>query len=184
VPLRLTARESALLAALATQPGRVFSRDELLEAVYGGECNNPLELMPHAIDVIVHRLRRKLSLLGEGSIRTEIGYGFALRPLMGEAPGLGALHIDQWKQVWVHGQVIELPSGQRKLLCVLNDYRNRALTRVHIRRLLGQPAIRQGSRTVDSCVYQLRRSLSRVAVGGVPRVETIRRVGYRLVPGW
>jgi DNA-binding response OmpR family regulator len=52
----LTAREWGMLELLASRPGRVVSREELLEALWG-------ELSPEAsasLDVIMSRLRRKL----------------------------------------------------------------------------------------------------------------------------
>jgi two-component system, OmpR family, alkaline phosphatase synthesis response regulator PhoP len=51
----LTAREFALLAALAAQPGRVFTRAQLLEKVWGAEFYDD-----HVVDVHVANLRRKL----------------------------------------------------------------------------------------------------------------------------
>ncbi|MBI3972991.1 MAG: response regulator transcription factor [Chloroflexi bacterium] len=54
-PLPLTVREFALLAALASQPGRVFTRAQLLERVWGNEYYDD-----HVVDVHVGNLRRKL----------------------------------------------------------------------------------------------------------------------------
>ena len=51
----LTAREFALLAAMAAQPGRVFTREQLLERVWGTEFYDE-----HVVDVHVANLRRKL----------------------------------------------------------------------------------------------------------------------------
>jgi two-component system, OmpR family, alkaline phosphatase synthesis response regulator PhoP len=53
--LTLTAREFALLIALAAQPGRVFSRAQLLEQVWGAEFYDD-----HVVDVHVANLRHKL----------------------------------------------------------------------------------------------------------------------------
>jgi DNA-binding response OmpR family regulator len=55
VPLPLTAREFALLAALAAQPGRVFTRAQLLDRVWGDAYYDD-----HVVDVHVGNLRRKL----------------------------------------------------------------------------------------------------------------------------
>jgi two-component system alkaline phosphatase synthesis response regulator PhoP len=55
-PLDLTATEFQLLAALARQPGRVFTRAQLLDAVRGSE----IESFERAIDAHVKNLRRKL----------------------------------------------------------------------------------------------------------------------------
>jgi two-component system, OmpR family, alkaline phosphatase synthesis response regulator PhoP len=54
-PVPLTAREFALLAVLAAQPGRVFTRAQLLEKVWGAEFYGD-----HVVDVHVANLRRKL----------------------------------------------------------------------------------------------------------------------------
>lgn len=53
--LALTAREFALLAALAAHPGRVFTRAQLLERVWGDAYYDD-----HVVDVHVGNLRRKL----------------------------------------------------------------------------------------------------------------------------
>ena len=54
-PVALTARELALLATLAAHPGRVFTRAQLLEQVWGSEFYDD-----HVVDVHVGNLRRKL----------------------------------------------------------------------------------------------------------------------------
>jgi DNA-binding response OmpR family regulator len=55
-PIDLTATEFDLLAALARQPGRVFTRAQLLDAVRGER----LESFDRAIDVHVKNMRRKI----------------------------------------------------------------------------------------------------------------------------
>ena len=55
VPVSLTPREFALLATLAAQPGRVFTRAQLLERVWGAEYYDE-----HVVDVHVANLRHKL----------------------------------------------------------------------------------------------------------------------------
>jgi len=55
-PVDLTATEFELLAALARQPGRVFTRAQLLDAVHGDK----LESFDRAIDAHVKNLRRKI----------------------------------------------------------------------------------------------------------------------------
>jgi DNA-binding response OmpR family regulator len=54
-PLSLTAREFALLLALVDQPGRVFSRAQLLEQVWGTEFYDD-----HVVDVHIANLRHKI----------------------------------------------------------------------------------------------------------------------------
>jgi DNA-binding response OmpR family regulator len=55
-PVELTATEFALLAAMARQPGRVFTRGQLLDAIHGVA----FESYERAIDAHVKNIRRKL----------------------------------------------------------------------------------------------------------------------------
>jgi DNA-binding response OmpR family regulator len=54
-PVALTARELSLLATLATHPGHVFTRAQLLERVWGSALYDD-----HVVDVNIGNLRRKL----------------------------------------------------------------------------------------------------------------------------
>jgi len=54
-PVELTAREFALLLALARHPGRVFTRAQLLERVWGDAYYDH-----HVVDVHIGNLRKKL----------------------------------------------------------------------------------------------------------------------------
>ena len=54
-PVPLTPREFTLLATLAGQPGRVFTRAQLLERVWGNEYYDD-----HVVDVHIANLRHKL----------------------------------------------------------------------------------------------------------------------------
>ncbi len=54
-PIELTAREFALLLALARHPGRVFTRAQLLEHVWGDAYYDE-----HVVDVHIGNLRKKL----------------------------------------------------------------------------------------------------------------------------
>jgi DNA-binding response OmpR family regulator len=73
-PLQLTRRELGLLVALSRQSGRVVRREELYEAVWGGELRKD----DRSIDVHVRRLRRKLgTVLPEWRfIHTHFGLGY------------------------------------------------------------------------------------------------------------
>jgi two-component system, OmpR family, response regulator len=76
-PVKLTAREFAVLEFLARHPGEVVSRTALLEHVwdqnYLGSTN--------VVDVYVGYLRKKLERpFGRGLIRTDRGVGFVLDP--------------------------------------------------------------------------------------------------------
>lgn len=68
----LTNREFWLLEALLRNKGRVLTRDQLVEALYGWDD----DIVGNAIDVHVHHLRRKL---GAKLIRTVRGVGYTLR---------------------------------------------------------------------------------------------------------
>ena len=70
-PVDLTARELAILLALAKRPGVTLSRDQLVEALYGWEGS----IESNAIDVHIHHLRRKL---GADVIETQRGLGWRL----------------------------------------------------------------------------------------------------------
>ena len=70
-PLRLPRRELALLVELARQPGRVFTRDSLEQALYGWSD----EVESNALEVHIHHLRRKL---GSEAIKTIRGVGYML----------------------------------------------------------------------------------------------------------
>lgn len=65
----LTAKESELLALLATEPGRVFTRKELLAGLSHPDDS------PSVIDTYIHYLRKKLS---KGAIRTVHGMGYQI----------------------------------------------------------------------------------------------------------
>jgi two-component system, OmpR family, response regulator QseB len=65
----LTAKEAEVLAALAADPGRVFTRDELLAGFF-----HPTD-QPGVIDTYVHHLRRKIS---KSAIRTVHGVGYQI----------------------------------------------------------------------------------------------------------
>lgn len=77
-PLDLTAVELRLLKALADAPGRVFSRDRLLDHLH----DDPRALSDRTVDSHVKNLRRKLEQAGAGSerIRSVYGVGYAWEP--------------------------------------------------------------------------------------------------------
>jgi two-component system OmpR family response regulator len=70
--LELTGTEYELLALLAAEPGKVFSRDDILNRLRGHEA----ELYTRAVDIVVSRLRRKLEPLD--CIKTLRNAGYAL----------------------------------------------------------------------------------------------------------
>ncbi len=76
--LVLTVREFHLLAALATRPERVLSREELYGLVWGGAM--PGE--DRSVDVYVSKLRNKLEsrLPHWRFIQTHVGFGYSFSP--------------------------------------------------------------------------------------------------------
>lgn len=74
--LRLSPKEFELLALLISQPGRVFSRQELVTAIWNGH----LAETSNVVDVHLANLRAKLRDLElYGLLRTVRGVGYALR---------------------------------------------------------------------------------------------------------
>ena len=85
-PLALTPKEFDLLYLLASSPGRAFSRDYLMEKIWGYESGG----FDRTVDTHVLRLRRKLGPLGERIERVwGIGYKFAAPPRPGSGTGSG-----------------------------------------------------------------------------------------------
>lgn len=76
-PLLLTPREFELLWALASHPGRVFHREELLNGVWG----KGIYVAPRTVDVHMAKLRRKLCSAKTQSdlVETIWGVGYRLR---------------------------------------------------------------------------------------------------------
>jgi two-component system alkaline phosphatase synthesis response regulator PhoP len=71
----LTATEFALVETLARQPGRVFTRSQLLDAIHG----IAFESYERAIDAHVKNVRRKLDPDGGAARRIETVYGVGYR---------------------------------------------------------------------------------------------------------
>ena len=75
-PVRLTAREFSLLEYMVRNPGRVFTRTQMLEHVWGYDFDPNTNL----VDVHIQRLRKKLSPDKETSlIETIRGVGYRVR---------------------------------------------------------------------------------------------------------
>jgi DNA-binding response OmpR family regulator len=84
--LALTSREFELLAYLAQRPGEIFSRQALLDSVWGDQT----QLTENTVDVYVGYLRRHLpNRRGVPRIETARGQGFrlAVDPPGGRRPG-------------------------------------------------------------------------------------------------
>jgi DNA-binding response OmpR family regulator len=76
--LALSVRELALLAALGRRHGRVVPREELYQAVWGGELRSD----DRSVDVYIHKLRVKLAeaLPERRYIHTHFGFGYRFSP--------------------------------------------------------------------------------------------------------
>ena len=73
-PIALSPREFALLECFLRNPGRLLTRDNLLDAAwpYG------LAVTPNTVEAYVHRLREKLGAAAGSLIRTERGVGYRM----------------------------------------------------------------------------------------------------------
>jgi two-component system, OmpR family, response regulator len=69
----LTGTEYALLALLAGTPGKVFSRDDILNQLRGHEA----DLFSRSVDIVVSRLRKKLEPLDCIKTLRNAGYSLA-----------------------------------------------------------------------------------------------------------
>jgi len=72
--VELTSTEFDLLAMLAASPGKVFSRDDILERLRGQSAE---DIHTRAVDILVSRLRRKLEPLDCIKTLRNAGYTFA-----------------------------------------------------------------------------------------------------------
>jgi len=72
--LELTSTEFELLVMLAQSPGKVFSRDDILERLRGQSAE---DIHTRAVDILVSRLRRKLEPLDCIKTLRNAGYTFA-----------------------------------------------------------------------------------------------------------
>jgi DNA-binding response OmpR family regulator len=72
--VHVSAKEFALLRVLASDPGRTFTREELLRAVWGFQTPVPTR----TVDSHAHRLRHKLSVAGDRFVVNVWGVGYRL----------------------------------------------------------------------------------------------------------
>ena len=75
VEVELTAMEFTLLRSLMGAAGRVYTRDELVDRVWG----NDYAITDRTVDSHVRRLRRKFAEVGADPIETVYGVGYRLR---------------------------------------------------------------------------------------------------------
>lgn len=71
----LTVTEFALLRAMLNTPGRVFSRDELVDRAYG----HGHVITDRTVDSHVRRIRKKLAAAGGDPVETVYGIGYRVR---------------------------------------------------------------------------------------------------------
>ena len=76
VPVELSPTEFRLLAYLMRHHGRVLTRAQLLENVWGWDYSGESQI----VETYVSYLRRKLDPLGPPLIHTQRGVGYSLRP--------------------------------------------------------------------------------------------------------
>ena len=81
--VQLTPTEFKLLRTLAAEPGRVFTRGELLSDVWGYEASSDTRL----VDVHVGRLRKKLEDAKVVEVQVETARGFGYRLVDATRPG-------------------------------------------------------------------------------------------------
>lgn len=75
VEVELTGTEFDLLHLLARDPGKVFSRDDILNQLRGHDA----DLYSRAVDIVISRLRKKLEPLDAIKTIRHAGYTLALR---------------------------------------------------------------------------------------------------------
>jgi DNA-binding response OmpR family regulator len=87
MPIHLTAREYSLLETLAREPGRVFTHDQLIDAVWDADYDG----ISNIVEVYIRSLRRKLDEgRRDGLIQTVRGVGYRLMAPVDSAPTSGA----------------------------------------------------------------------------------------------
>nr|WP_281378703.1 winged helix-turn-helix domain-containing protein [Paenibacillus phyllosphaerae] len=75
-PVSLTAKEYKILETLLKRPGKIFTRDELLEIAWGYDFLGD----SRSVDMTIMRLRRKLEDDAENPkyVKTIYGFGYQL----------------------------------------------------------------------------------------------------------
>ena len=172
---RLSHNDAVALAVLARKRGRVASYGSFA-AELGWQDARAIA----RVRVIVCRLRQKFRRAGRDPIRNVAGVGYALVFSL-EVSSRSFRVDDGLRGVWVFGVFAPLAPSVLDLARVLAEYENRVVPRDVIERLLGRPAWTRGGRALDVRVSLLRRALAEVSQGGLPRVESVRGVCYRLL---
>jgi DNA-binding response OmpR family regulator len=92
-PVPTTVLEFRLIEYLARSQGRVFTRDQLLDAIWGEECF----VTPRTVDACVSRIRTKIAATqGRSSmLKTIRGIGYCLEHRLGVAPNSSSETTEQ-----------------------------------------------------------------------------------------
>lgn len=75
-PLELTVKEFEILQMLSEHPGRVYTRNQLLDAIWGYDYDGDAR----TVDSHVARLRTKLGEYGATHLKTVYGLGYKMEP--------------------------------------------------------------------------------------------------------
>lgn len=75
-PLELTLKEFEILKKLSEKPGRVYTRDQLLDAIWSYDFEGD----SRTVDSHIARLRTKLGEYGNTHLKTVYGKGYKLEP--------------------------------------------------------------------------------------------------------
>ncbi|HIZ84281.1 MAG TPA: response regulator transcription factor [Firmicutes bacterium] len=75
-PLELTLKEFEILKKLSEKPGRVYTRDQLLDAIWSYDFEGD----SRTVDSHIARLRTKLGEYGNAHLKTVYGKGYKLEP--------------------------------------------------------------------------------------------------------
>ena len=75
IPIHLTRKEFEILLFLAKRPGKVITRDTLLNTIWGED----VIVIDRTIDVHIRKIREKLGEDGDGLIETIKGVGYRLK---------------------------------------------------------------------------------------------------------
>ncbi len=72
--VELTIKEHNILVKLSSNPGRIYSREQLLDSIWGVDFVGD----PRTVDSHVARLRTKLGVWGESHLKTVYGVGYKI----------------------------------------------------------------------------------------------------------
>ncbi|MGH3115344.1 MAG: winged helix-turn-helix transcriptional regulator, partial [Gaiellaceae bacterium] len=153
----LTPTEFRLLYALALERGRVVTRDELLQKVWGRRQTH----RDRTVDVFVRKIRDKLEAgrPAHTFVQTRYGVGYKLEPVEIEELLIDPRNV----QAYVGGQTCELTPTEFRLLYALALERGRVVTRDELlQKIWGRRQTRR-DRTVDVFVRKLREKIDRRA---------------------